>query len=209
MRVSLNEVEIAFRRAAVGLGWPYGLAEDFGSAAAWMAAHGLDPVEAGLEALRRSPKAISAERSAEGWHLAGTPVLAAGPAAFDLLAADETARHVRLDEVDVPFLLLGFAGIAAAARGVEFAIDFGPVGVARVAGDCTCLAAGPPAPGVGATITMERPAVAAAPGAPPVAGFEVNDALWQRLSAHAARILVPASRDSRLRGAGAGLTDND
>jgi len=41
------------------------------------------------------------------------------------------------------------------------------------------------------------------------AGLELDDALWARLSAYAARALVPTSADSRARGAGMQASDND
>lgn len=37
----------------------------------------------------------------------------------------------------------------------------------------------------------------------------VDPKLWERLQAHAARTYVPATEASRLKGAGAGLSDND
>jgi hypothetical protein len=40
-------------------------------------------------------------------------------------------------------------------------------------------------------------------------GIEVDAGAWMRVSAYAAGILVPESEESRARGAGAGLTDND
>ena len=41
------------------------------------------------------------------------------------------------------------------------------------------------------------------------AGIEIDDALWRRLSAHAARILVPPSAISRARGAGSSAVDDN
>jgi hypothetical protein len=41
------------------------------------------------------------------------------------------------------------------------------------------------------------------------AGIEVDDEVWRRANAYSRAILVPESEASRLKGAGAGLTDND
>jgi Protein of unknown function (DUF3726). len=41
--LSFNEIFFFFTRAATGGGVPFGLAEDFGHAAIWIAASGLDP----------------------------------------------------------------------------------------------------------------------------------------------------------------------
>ena len=41
--LSFNEIFFYFTRAATGGGVPFGLAEDFGHAAIWIAASGLDP----------------------------------------------------------------------------------------------------------------------------------------------------------------------
>ncbi|MEP5151561.1 DUF3726 domain-containing protein [Planktotalea sp.] len=43
----------------------------------------------------------------------------------------------------------------------------------------------------------------------PAGPFEVDTAVWDRLNAFAAKMLVPETEASRLAGAGAGLTDND
>jgi hypothetical protein len=45
MRLSLNEIEVTVRKAALGSGLPLGLAEDAGAAAAWLAARGFPVAE--------------------------------------------------------------------------------------------------------------------------------------------------------------------
>ena len=52
MNLSLNEIEATLRMAAVGAGWPHGLAEDFGRAAGWLMARGHDVLAQALAALR-------------------------------------------------------------------------------------------------------------------------------------------------------------
>ena len=50
--LSFNEIMFYFTRAAAGAGVPFGLAEDFGRAATWIAASGLDPAEMTASALK-------------------------------------------------------------------------------------------------------------------------------------------------------------
>ena len=50
--LSFNEILFYFTRAAVGVGVPYGLAEDFARSSIWIAVSGLDPVKITLPALK-------------------------------------------------------------------------------------------------------------------------------------------------------------
>ena len=50
--LSFNEILFYFTRAAVGVGVPYGLAEDFARSSIWIAESGLDPVKISLPALK-------------------------------------------------------------------------------------------------------------------------------------------------------------
>ena len=50
--LSFNEIMFYFTRAAAGGGVPFGLAEDFGRAATWIAASGLDPAVMTASALK-------------------------------------------------------------------------------------------------------------------------------------------------------------
>ena len=50
--LSFNEIMFYFTRAAAGGGVPFGLAEDFGRAATWIASSGLDPAAMTANALK-------------------------------------------------------------------------------------------------------------------------------------------------------------
>ncbi len=207
MRVSVNEVELTLKRAAAGAGWPWGLAEDIGRAAARAALLGLPQALAeALAAIEAGFAPPEGRRRAEGWQVAG-PTATAAPAALDLLLAAGGAAPARLAAVDAPALLVGFASLAAELAGW-------PVSIMREDGTCAVVGPGTltPAgalPAKGAAVTLAR-GTAEASATPPMAeGIATDEALWARALALAARSYVPASAQSRLRGAGAGLTDND
>lgn len=207
MIVSLNEIEATLRKVGLGTGWPFGLAEETGRAAAWLAARGFDGVGAALAALRCDPAPAMAERTGEGWTIPRARAAAAGPSAFDLLATDAEGARMLLRQSDQPLLLVGLAAVAAEAYGGGYDLVFSGGGRAEVSADAAVLSG--PIPGPGADVVATRGAgpcatVAASPG-----GVEVEDRLWRRALAMAARSYVPSSDSSRARGAGAGLIDND
>lgn len=191
MIVSRNEIEATCHRAALGVGLPHGFAEDAATIAAWLAAGGVDVAAIMLAALssveqNRIPLPCFSHdgnvwRSAEH---AIVPSLVAGPCAADLLRADPRAavEIYRTDEPKVIAAALAIAGL----DGTD---------VPLVRGQSMRLAARrgkPPSP----------------PGQR-AEGFAVADAVWQELLSFAARTYVPASEQSRIKGAGAGLSDND
>ncbi len=214
MRVSLNEIETTVRKATVGAGWPWGAAEDAGRAAAWLAARGLEGATAAREALREGPAPVRLAPIGDGrWRCPRARILAEGIAALDLLLAGDALR-VELGGADAPLLLLGLAGVMAGACGAELALLSGGRPVARVCGATLHLGGTPP----GAWSRVELRAGAAepegavehrAPLQPGDAGWPVDAQTWAALATLAARCLVPASEISRLRGAGAGLVDDD
>jgi len=202
--LSANEVETTLRKAAAGAGVSYGLAEDLGRAAAFLALRELDGIATALEALQEPEVPPSASRDDGCWTIAAAPVTSAGPAAFDLLAAG--AARVELRDVRQPLLLLGLAGVAAGDFGTGFHFRFADGTEASVA--CGRLDA-PAAPPRGPVVVTAVP-VAPAAAAPQVTRqIAVDPCLWRRVLAAAALSTVPASEASRSRGAGAGLLDND
>lgn len=129
--VSLNEIELTLRKAALGAGLPLGLAEETGRAAAWLAGYGLPAVEPCLAALDRLEQgadgACRFRRMAAGWRLAAAAggmlsAIHAGAAAADHLRAarrqETAATALALAAVDAPLLLA--ATLAASADGAPF-----------------------------------------------------------------------------------------
>ncbi len=123
MIVSLNEIEVNLRKAGTGAGLPYGLAEDLGRAAAWLAVSGFSSVALCVDALERLAAATVAtpvfSKDEQGfWSATGADPsenqamssLYAGPAAGDLVCAAGAGKHpalqVDLAAIDNPLLFL-------------------------------------------------------------------------------------------------------
>lgn len=182
---SLGEIEAMLRKAAAGSGLDAGRAEDVARASVWLVAHAhaQEGFNAALEALER-PGDVSAAQE--------------GPAIIDLVLTGET---VEVQRVDVPPLLVGLAGIAAAAHGWRFAFESG-------SGTCSVAADGPAGEPPVPPFTVRGEAAGTA--AKRLHGsFAVDREAWERADTLARRTYVPASETSRLAGAGAGDTDND
>ncbi len=186
MRPSLGEIEATVRKAARGAGLPWGLAEEAGKALRWLAAHGIDGRPAFADLLDRHAAGLVSVRIAEAdgrWSGADGPLcpVALGAALMDhaLLPAPAIAAGPVLH----PELLTPFVVRAAFEVAAE-----------------------------GGMVVCHRGAVADAAalwtrlgGALDAGGGEA----WARLEAYAARTYVPASDQSRRRGAGAGVVDDD
>lgn len=205
MECSANELTAALYKATVGSGLPVGLAQDAARAAVWLAARGHNGVESLLDAL-------AALKPGDG-SAQGQSCLVRGASAVDLALASG-ADGVTLADLAQPVLIIGFAGIAADARHGSVAIDFGM-------GDATDRASAI-VDASGVTITGSCPqqcdiAIRSVPTsvsdeAPRPSYFgsiEVAEEHWTRVAELAAATYVPATEASRLKGAGAGLTDND
>jgi hypothetical protein len=214
MIVSLNEIESTVLKACRGAGLSWGLAEEAGQAARWLAARRI-AWEASLVRLLTDRDGVSAPVLVETEirpSLAGTAVcsIQAGAAVSDLIGwRGKMIVHDLLE----PLWLLPFA--ARHAEGATL-IEMTWVGgsVRLVSGDIC--------DGSEITVLDARQiahlTVALLPSDPrqqPLRaqqqsnGMTVDDASWAELGRLAHRTYVPASMQSRLAGAGAGLLDND
>jgi hypothetical protein len=218
MLCSLNEIEAQLRKAARGAGLPWGLAEEAGKAARWLAMHGIAcvPVFAALfEQNDGRPYEEIAIMQAEGrWRARGGTLcpLLAGAAIVD--RADEIAGGgtMELARVAWPVVLAPFASMAATATGASIALDWPGVRFTFV-NACVRLDAALDVNAAASAVhaTCGR-LVGAAHGTllkPEIAGTVMDDRVWSRLDAFVRRTYVPASEESRLKGAGAGLLDTD
>lgn len=195
MIVSLNELVSVSYRAALGAGLGYGLAEDAAAAAARLAASEADAAAIMLGALRCAETcgriAIALEDTGGVARLsAGVPLpaLRAGPAIADLLQTDriDAVTFAIADDIRVVM-----AAVAAAGQGPFVRCE------ALAAEGCY-------------RIFRVRAVEARPPGHPgSCSRIRVADEDWRSLLTLAARTYVPASEHSRLRGAGAGLSDRD
>jgi hypothetical protein len=219
MNLSLNEIETMSLRAMRGAGASWGMAEEAGKSARWLAARGLPWLPALLEVIEKSDTLAAPgwpndrNLAAESRDAALSP-LQVGALLCDLGGDFLAAGDLHSAPVMQPLVLLG--QIASLTRGLRSPVRVAWADVAFV------LAAG------NAHQTVGTLADTALPGSHPVtiacmneashsgiayfpqsAGAEADAELWQRLSHYAARTYVPENAQSRERGAGAGAIDND
>jgi len=124
--LSFNEIMFYFTRAAAGGGVPFGLAEDFGRAAIWIASSGLDPAEITASALKELEcgqsclKATLTEGKKEILLTAESgkklSAIQAGVAVSDLISArpenTKNMQSIIAKKVDYPFLVCAALGAA-------------------------------------------------------------------------------------------------
>jgi len=208
MRVSLNEIETTLRRASVGAGLPVGIAEEISTAARWLSERGLDGAAAGLAALQNTrpaqlPLAIGPQ--AGNLTLSGGSAALAGPSALDYLLADSRLK-IHLPALDSPLLLAGLAGAASFHAG-GFMLSFEKdIEVLITPAGLSPLGAMPTGPADMSLYRFEH----VSPAQPVYStGTNVDMHCWKALQNLAARTYVPETTESRKRGAGAGLNDND
>lgn len=122
--LSFNEVMFYFSRAALGVGLPYGLADDYGRSSIWIAAGGLDPAAFTLNALKSLDEAQSSLSAIKTENAAETVLrssgekklssLLAGPTVCDWISAKELDssknKYFSAKNVDQPFLLVAAVG---------------------------------------------------------------------------------------------------
>ena len=124
--LSFNEIMFYFTRAAAGGGVPFGLAEDFGRSATWIASSGLDPAAMtaialkDLECERSCLKANLTEEKKEIFLTAEKgkklSAIQAGAAVCDLISerteSPKNMQSIIAEKVDVPFLVCAALGAA-------------------------------------------------------------------------------------------------
>jgi len=203
-RLSLSEIEALCRKAARGSGCPWGMAEEAGKVARWLAAHGLPGPEA-LAALLSAPRTCWCS----GTDATPDCALARGAELSDEAAAILEHGGRDFGTVAQPLLMLAQAGQAASALGVALTLEWSgfratcsPHGLSveqaalrdtAIAADVACR--------VGPVPVMSRVAEARA--------RPVADAALAMLEALAAKTHAPATDASRMSGAGATNLDQE
>lgn len=216
---SSNELDALSRRAARGAGFAWGLAEEAGKAARWLAVRRLPSANLVARHLSRSDGAryddLAPVMDGERWAARSgdmCPVIA-GAALSDRARDIVPGKSVTLAAVAFPLLLTAILGRAAKATGQSFGISWTGSSV-RCCPDGLYIETGDEA-----ALEMERATdVTIQAAAADDAGLamprlptsvEVAPEDWAALKALAARTYVPATEESRMRGAGAGLMDTD
>ncbi len=210
MNVSLNEIDATAKKAARGAGYPWGLAEEAGKATRWLCRHNIDGCAALANLLDemdgRDIASISPSIEGQNWAAAGTVVcpLVAGAAISDR-AQGFGSQGIELRNVVSPILLAPF--LASIAQQLNVTIRL------------TAETAELHADGQRVSIIGEFPSLSHQATA--TIGSELlnpnelcrrafpDRTTWKRLNSFARRTYAPATDESRLMGAGAGLSDND
>lgn len=210
MNLSLNEVEATAKRAARGAGYPWGLAEEAAKSTRWLCAHGIDGCGVLARVLTRfdqSDRAKCAPQIREAiWDATGDALcpLTTGAAISDR-AADLRTGNIQLGRVAEPLMLLPF--VAQSASQLETTVSISWSGFVATTDGARLSTNGEPGAIAGqATIQINgevsecvRLHTRAEPGSGTLG----------TLGKFSHRTYAPATEESRLLGAGAGLSDND
>ena len=210
MNLSLNEVEATAKRAARGAGYPWGLAEEAAKATRWLCARGIDgcAVLAGLLTRRNGSElaAWSASTTGEVWTAKGGTLcpLATGAAISDR-ASELRSGEIHLKKVAEPLMLLPF--LSQAALQLETIVTIAWPGGTATTDGCQISLVGEPSE------AAENPTVRIGgelgPANAPCTRADPSRETLEILNTFAHRTYAPATEESRLLGAGAGLSDND
>ncbi len=231
--VSQNEIKFVVTRAAVGVGVPFGVAEDFAATVIWAARCGLDPAAASISCLgvlelfpQRSRVRLT--DNGEMWQFDGVDGLSAaygGLAISDFWQLpDCQGRIIKVLDVDHPLLATAaFRVVGTISAIVEWdnvRVDFGGNGAVKIlASDRAAVLStapsditvrrhtAPPEWSIGYQMTTADLDDGARKAAEE--GISVDAGAWARLTELFRRCLVPSSEQSRRAGAGAGLVDKD
>ncbi len=213
--ITLAEIEVYLRKAARASGLEWGLAEEAGKAARWLAAFDLPGPEtmlAHLQSLSGKDYAAFIPRcDLEPWRADGGPLcpIITGAALADRSASMLQGNELRLGKTAYPILLAATLGQAARFHRCAFTTSWSGLRL-----DCF---------GHGLSIEGDRdslllaevdqvrccksdattPQQVASTGA-----YSIDEDIFKRIDALAFETYAPATEESRA-GAGAGLTDND
>lgn len=208
MILSVNEIEMTMRKAALACGWAFGVAEEFGSAARWIVMSGIGDFESLLSLAIEGPQMVHVVKSTEEWKFQGSGA-AEAVSAFDVLACG-TVTKIRMNQVSWVEGLLGLAGAAAMSYGMEYKFSSSVDGsdLAAVRSDRGRIYV-PRFHEVSDVFVHVTPLELTGAQRDSASGYEVNKLLWNRVEALAARTYVPSTLQSRESGAGARISDNE
>lgn len=217
MSWSLYEVESLARKAARGTGLPWGIAEEAGKAVRWLGAVGLPGAEA-LSALLRQNDGVAYDRlcpmqpEAQAWAAAGGGLcpLIAGATLCDQAGRLADGGTIVLEKVDQPLLLVPYMAIAADSMETPLRLWLddviftrGPKG-SYLSGEADALTVAR-----ASQVTVES--AEGYPGKRLRRSYRADlpEETAEALGVFAHRTYAPDTPESRLAGAGAGLSDND
>ncbi len=216
---SLNEVEVYSRRAARGAGMSWGLAEEAGKASRWLAERGLPGPELLvrlLEANDGRPYSSMAPVIANGrWQASDGDLcpVCSGAALSDHIDLLTSGKAISLSRLAYPLLLAPFLDRSWRKNDLCFELSWPNVRLLVFANGVT-IEGGQESEHLSehvdeVEVTAGTHKDARPAHRPRTAGVRVPVAVWRKIEALAKRTYVPATEESRARGAGAGRTDND
>lgn len=216
---SLGEIEAYGRRAARGTGMPWGLAEEAGKAARWLSARGLPGVDLLVRLLTandgRPYESMAPVIDTRRWRSPDGELcpICCGAALSDRLEDLAVGEEIFLTSLACPLLIVPFLELpfcrrdrAYALRWPGFRMWMSALGVALEYEDASLLD-GERADQ--ATVSVDTHTPVRPTHQPRIAGVTIARSVWRALDDLGRRTYVPASAESRARGAGAGRTDND
>lgn len=231
MIVSLGELADTARKAVSGTGHCFGIAEEMGYAIRSLCELGLPGANELVNALQRFGAVAPRIERGETVTVVSTnhlplPALSLAPSIGELLVA--LRKPVTVDSLTQPLLLIPFVVRAAASlksTSVQWTTGDGDAVIVNVADNGVSMFASDASsfsPAIanevrcqrGVTQTVHAPLYKPAElgqkrQAAIAGGCAVDEIVWEDLLAFAHNTYVPISEQSRIRGAGAGLTDND
>jgi hypothetical protein len=202
--LSLTEIEALCRKAARGAGCPWGMAEEAGKAARWLAGHGLPGPES-LAALLDTPRNCRCGEDDSGPGCA----LALGTRLTDDAETIVNRGAIDFGTVSHPLLMVAQAGYVAAALNVPLTIGWegfratcSPAGLSL---ECAEARDEPAAMGVAVALSASP----GTPRPPEARARAVTAVALERLERLAALTYAPATDASRTSGAGASNLDKE
>ena len=215
--LSPNEIAAGCQMASRGAGCQWGMAEETGYAAKYLARRGLFAPQTFADVLRQRPKLSPPESMAKLSPRVGCAALC--PFCLGAFLSDNAAvlansggsfakgKPLHLHKVAAPLLVA--ACLPAAARLLKTALCIWWRG-----GSITIM------PSMAAAVSGEVHSAftplaklqmtdASQADIPSPSQINAKDKNWQRLMTMAKKTMVSSSKSSKLKGAGAGLTDND
>lgn len=214
MTHSLNEIEALSKRAARGSGLSWGLAEEAAKGTRWLASFGLPGPQLLADLLELNDQRAEIDvspMSLEGvWKAPAGRMspLIAGASLSDCAGRLLALGHIQLQSVSYPLLSVPFLGGAALRLECAVSVEWGDVRLTTDGYQLSVVGGDSLLADHTELMTVHAPAQMSA-SKTPVMRAQVTPESWSRLSAFAHRTFAPATQESRMLGAGAGVSDND
>ncbi|MEP0960977.1 MAG: DUF3726 domain-containing protein [Roseobacter sp.] len=211
MTYSLNEIEALAKKAARGGGYDWGVAEEAGKAVRWLASHGL-PGPAVLAAHLDPQAHDGPPQTLDGdWSSATGALcpLSAGVTLNDCADLLTAAHGQTMKNVTHPLLVVPFAAWAAIHTNARLTVVWGSARATtngydlHVEGVEDDLSA-PQTDALECYVAQDSRVLAK-----PALRANIRPDVWTNLNTFAQRTYAPATKTSRLLGAGAGIADNE